>query len=238
MTVSIDRAMVLAAGLGTRIRAVNNHLPKPLILVKGRTLIDRVLDRLIDAGIGTAVVNLHYKADLLRAHLAKRTDIKIIISDETGALLDTGGGIAKALPHFEGRPFLTHNSDSLWIEGMGRAIPRLAARFDPARMDAIMLMASTVTATGYDGRGDFTMDEEGRLMRREEARIAPFVWTGVQIVHPRLFEGCPPGPFSMNVLWNRAIEQGRLYGIRHDGIWMHVGCPSGLAEAETRLAAL
>jgi len=238
MSVEIKRAMVLAAGLGTRMRSVTTELPKPLVSVSGRTLLDRVLDRLLDAGIKDVIVNIHHKADLIRAHLAARRDLAITFSDETGALLDTGGGIAKALPFFENRPFLTHNSDSLWIEGMGRAIPRLAQSFDPDRMDALMLVASTVTATGYEGRGDFTMDEEGRLARREEARIAPFVWTGVQLLHPRLFEGCPKGPFSTNLLWNKAIEEGRLYGIRHEGIWMHVGCRDGLAEAEARLAAI
>jgi len=238
MSIVIEKAMVLAAGLGTRMRSVSTDLPKPLVKVDGRTLIDRVLDRLIDAGVKEVIVNLHYKAELIRAHLGERYDIKITYSDETDQLLDTGGGIAKALSYFEGKPFLTHNSDSLWIEGMGRAIPRLAQHFDPARMDALMLVASTVTATGYEGRGDFTMDEDGHLFRREQARVAPFVWTGVQIVHPRLFEGCPKGAFSTNLLWNKAIEAERLYGVRHDGIWMHVGCRDGLAEAEARLAAL
>lgn len=238
MTMTLRNAMVLAAGLGTRMRPANNVKPKPLVEVRGRTLIDRVLDRLIDADITNVVVNLHYKAEMLRTHLDGRKDVAIHFSDETGTLLDTGGGVAKALPLLGGAPFLTHNSDSLWIEGMGRAIPRLAAAFDPERMDALMLMASTVTATGYDGRGDFIMDEEGHLRRREEARVAPFVWTGVQIVHPRLFEGCPTGAFSINLLLNRAIDQNRLYGLRHDGIWMHVGDPDGLAEAEARLAAL
>jgi MurNAc alpha-1-phosphate uridylyltransferase len=238
MSVTLRNAMVLAAGLGTRMRPANNVKPKPLVEVRGRTLIDRVLDRLIDAGVTNVVINLHYKAEMLRAHLDGRKDVAIHFSDETGTLLDTGGGVAKALPLLGGAPFLTHNSDSLWIEGMGHAIPRLAAAFDPERMDALMLMASTVTATGYDGRGDFIMDEDGHLHRREEARVAPFVWTGVQIVHPRLFEGCPAGPFSINLLLNRAIDQNRLYGLRHDGIWMHVGDPDGLAEAEARLAAL
>lgn len=238
MSMTLRNAMVLAAGLGTRMRPANNVKPKPLVEVQGRTLIDRVLDRLIDAGVTNVVVNIHYKAEMLRAHLDGRKDVAIQFSDETGTLLDTGGGVAKALPLFKGEPFLTHNSDSLWIEGMGRAIPRLAAAFDPERMDALMLMASTVTATGYEGRGDFTMDEESHLHRREEARVAPFVWTGVQIVHPRLFEGCPTGAFSINLLLNRAIDQSRLYGLRHDGIWMHVGDPDGLAEAEARLAAL
>lgn len=238
MSARLTHAMVLAAGLGKRMRPANNVKPKPLVEVCGRTLIDRVLDRLIDAGITTAVINLHYKADMLRDHLKARHDIEIRYSDESQLLLETGGGVAKALPEFGGKPFLTHNSDSLWIEGMGRAIVRMAEAYDAERMDALLLMASTVTATGYDGRGDFTMDEEGHLSRREEARVAPFVFTGVQIVHPRLFEGCPSGPFSMNLLFNRAIEEGRLYGVRHDGIWMHVGDPEGLSLAEARLSAL
>lgn len=238
MSVKIESAMILAAGLGTRMRAVSQQKPKPLVEVAGRTLIDRVLDRCIAAGIGRAVVNVHYKADQIKAHLAKRTDIEIVISDETDELLDTGGGIAKALPLLGDKPFLSHNSDSLWIEGMGSALERLARLYDPSRMDALLLMASAVTALGYTGRGDFTMDEEGRLDRREEARVAPFVWTGVQIVHPRLFEGCPSGPFSLNVLLNHAIEAERLYGIRHDGIWMHVGSPDGLQDAEAHLMAL
>ncbi len=238
MSVKVDTVMVLAAGLGTRMRPVNQQKPKPLVEVGGRTLLDRVLDRCIAAGISRAVVNVHYKADQIIAHLATRTDIEIVISDERDALLDTGGGIAKALPLLGTKPFLSHNSDSLWIEGMGSAIERLAHQFDPARMDALLLMASAVTALGYSGRGDFTMDEDGRLARRDESRVAPFVWTGVQIVHPRLFEGCPQGAFSLNVLLNRAIEAERLYGIRHDGIWMHVGSPDGLAEAEAQLMAL
>lgn len=238
MSVKLESAMILAAGLGTRMRPVNNTKPKPLVEVAGRTLIDRVLDRCIAAGIARAVVNVHYMADQLKAHLAKRDDIAIVISDEADQLLDTGGGIARALPLLGPQPFLSHNSDSLWVEGMGRALDRLSQHFDPDRMDALLLMASSVTALGYSGRGDFTMDEEGRLSRREEARVAPFVWTGVQIVHPRLFEGCPQGAFSLNVLLNRAIEAERLYGIRHDGIWMHVGSPDGLADAEGYLASL
>lgn len=238
MSVKLESAMILAAGLGTRMRPANSTRPKPLVEVAGRTLIDRVLDRCIAAGITRAVVNVHYMADQLKAHLARRDDIAIEISDETDQLLDTGGGIAKALPLLGPKPFLSHNSDSLWVEGMGNALDRLARQFDPDRMDALLLMASAVTALGYSGRGDFTMDEEGRLSRREEARVAPFVWTGVQIVHPRLFEGCPSGPFSLNVLLNRAIEAERLYGIRHDGIWMHVGSPDGLADAEGYLASL
>lgn len=238
MSVKIERAMILAAGLGTRMRPLTDARPKPLVEVRGRTLIDRTLDRFVEAGIGFVVVNVHYKADMMREHLARRRDLDIVLSDETDRLLDTGGGILRALPHFKGQPFLTHNSDSLWVEGMGRTLDRLAQQYDHDRMDALMLMAATVTALGYQGRGDFTMDEEGLLRRREEARVAPFVWMGTQIVHPRLFRDCPEGPFSMNMLWDRAIEEGRLFGLRHDGVWMHVGCPDGLAQAEAHLAQL
>ncbi len=227
-----EQAMVLAAGLGTRMRPLSDKRPKPLVEVGGRTLIDRVLDRLIEAGIKRVVINVHYQADMLEAHLAKRHDIAICISDERGLLLDTGGGVAKALHHFGDAPFITHNADSLWSEGMGRALERLSRAFDPERMDALMLLAPTVSSIGYVGRGDFTMDETGHLSRREEGRIAPFVWAGVQILHPRLFEGCPKGAFSTNLLWDRAIAKGRLYGIRHGGVWMHVGSPEDVQAAE------
>jgi len=232
----IKRAMVLAAGLGLRMRPVSETRPKPLVTVAGRTLLDHVLDRLIEAGIERIVVNIHYRPDMIRAVLAKRHEIEIIISDETEKLLDTGGGMAKALAHFDGEPFFTHNADSLWTEGMGSTLDHMSRRYEPERMDALMLMAPTVSSLGYFGRGDFMMDEEGRLARRDEARVAPFVWAGVQIIHPRLFKDCPSGAFSTNLLWNRAIEAGRLYGIRHDGVWMHVGCPEGLRQAKAFLA--
>lgn len=232
----IKRAMLLAAGLGLRMRPVSETRPKPLVMVAGRTLLDHVLDRLVEAGMERIVVNIHYRPELIREVLARRRDVEIRISDETDKLLDTGGGIAKALSHFEGEPFFTHNADSLWTEGMGSTLARLNRRFEPERMDALMLMAPTVSSLGYLGRGDFCMDEEGLLTRREEARVAPFVWAGVQIVHPRLFKDCPKGPFSTNLLWDRAIEAGRLYGVRHDGVWMHVGCPDGLRQAEDLFA--
>lgn len=236
MNKPIKRAMVLAAGLGLRMRPVSETRPKPLVTVAGRTLIDHVLDRLIAAGIERIVVNIHYRAEMIREVLAHRKEAEICISDETRELLDTGGGIAKALPYFEGEPFFTHNADSLWSVGLESPLIQMSRRYDPARMDALMLVAPTVAALGYFGRGDFMMDEEGLLTRREEARVAPFVWAGVQVIHPRLFEGCPKGPFSANLLWDRAIAAGRLFGMRHDGIWMHVGCPEGLRQAERELA--
>jgi N-acetyl-alpha-D-muramate 1-phosphate uridylyltransferase len=226
------KAMILAAGLGTRMAPLTASRPKPLIELKGKALIDYAIDRFVQHGVNLIVVNVHYLADQLMAHLKKRKDVEIRICDETDAILDTGGAIAKALPYFEGEPFFTHNSDSLWVEGMGSALRRMRERWNPETMDALMLLAPTVTAIGFDGRGDFEMDALGALKRRAEMTLAPFVWTGVQIVHPRLFAGAPKGRFSINPLWDRAMENGRLFGIRLDGVWIHVGTPQALEEAE------
>jgi MurNAc alpha-1-phosphate uridylyltransferase len=196
----------------------------------------------VRGGVNFIVVNVHYMADQIVAHLEKRKardrDLEIRISDESDAILDTGGAIAKALPHFKGEPFFTYNSDSLWVEGMGSALARMRARWNPDTMDALMLLASCATAIGYDGRGDFEMDAWGVLKRRPEMNLAPFVWTGLQIIHPRLFEGAPAGRFSINRLWDVAIENGRLSGVRLDGVWIHVGTPQGLEEAENFLRDL
>jgi N-acetyl-alpha-D-muramate 1-phosphate uridylyltransferase len=233
------KAMILAAGLGTRMAPLTATRPKPLIELKGKALIDYAIDRFIQHGVKFIVVNVHYLADQLVAHLEKRKDVEIRICDERDAILDTGGAVAKALPLFEGEPFYTHNSDSLWVEGMGSALTRMRQRWDPETMDALMLVAPTVSAIGFDGRGDFEMDSLGLLKRRAEMTLAPFVWTGVQIVHPRLFDGVPKsGRFSINPLWDRAIDKGRLYGIRLDGVWIHVGTPQSLEEAETFLRDL
>ena len=227
------KAMILAAGLGTRMAPLTATRPKPLIELKGKALIDYAIDRFVAQGVNFIVVNVHYLADQLVAHLNKRKDVEIRICDERDAILDTGGAIAKAMPLFEGEAFFTHNSDSLWVEGMGSALARMRARWNPETMDALMLVAPTVTAIGFDGRGDFEMDSLGGLKRREEMSLAPFVWTGVQIVHPRLFDGAPTGGrFSINPLWDRAIEKGRLFGQRLDGVWIHVGTPQGLEDAE------
>jgi len=230
--------MVMAAGLGTRMRPLTDDRPKPLVVVAGKTLIDHALDRLVAAGVTMAVVNAHYKSDMLRAHLAKRTDIEIRISDEHDELLGTGGGIVKALPHFANEPFFVLNSDSVWVEGMGTALERMKERWNPEEMDALLLMASMVTAIGFEGTGDFQMDAEGRLSRVPPRRISPFAYPGVQIVHPRIFDDAPGASFSMNVLWDVAIEKGRLYGVRLDGVWMHVGTPDAVREAEDLLADL
>lgn len=232
------RAMILAAGLGTRMRPLTNNTPKPLVKVAGRALIDHAIDRLVHAGVTMIVVNVHYHADKLRHHLAARDDVEIRISDETDAILGTGGGILRALPHFEGEPFFVHNSDSIWAEGYGQALNRLKARWKPDDMDSLLLMASLVTSIGYEGRGDFLMDSEGRLSRVPESRLSPFAYPGAAILHPRLFQGAPAGPFPLLALWEKAIERGSLYGVRLDGIWMHVGTPEALKEAEALLADL
>jgi MurNAc alpha-1-phosphate uridylyltransferase len=235
---SINQAMILAAGLGTRMAPLTSDKPKPLVELRGRTLIDHVIDRLVRGGVNFLVVNVHYKADMMKAHLAQRKDVAIQICDETDNILDTGGAIANALPLFRGQPFFTQNSDSLWVEGMGRALARMQERWDSNTMDALMLLAPCATSIGYDGKGDFEMDPGGRLQRRSEMKLAPFVWTGLQIVHPRLFDGAPSGRFSINPLWDKAIENGRLFGIRLDGVWIHVGTPEARLEAENFLTDL
>jgi MurNAc alpha-1-phosphate uridylyltransferase len=219
-------------------RPLTNNVPKPLVRVRGRALIDRVIDRLVAAGVEMIVVNIHHHADLLRAHLAARRDVEIRISDETDAILGSGGGIFKVLPMFEGRPFFVHNADSIWVEGYGHALERMIANWKPETMDALLLAAPLVTAIGYEGPGDFLMDADGRLSRVPEGRLSPFAYPGVQIVHPRFFDGSAPGAFSINPLWDRAIERGRLFGVRLDGVWMHVGTPEALAQSEEFLADL
>jgi len=232
------RAMIMAAGLGTRMRPLTDTLPKPLIAVAGKPLIDHAIDRLVQARVKTIVVNVHYHAEKLKAHLAKRKDAEIVISDETGGILGTGGGVAKALPHLGKDAFFVVNSDSIWIEGAAHALERMTMRWDTQAMDALLLLAPMVTALGFEGAGDFLMDAEGHLARVPEMKLAPFAFMGVQIVHPRLFADAPKGTFTMNLLWDRAIAARRLFGVRLDGTWMHVGTQDGLAEAEAFLAGL
>ena len=232
---SIHRAMMMAAGLGTRMRPLTNDRPKPLVTVRGRALIDHAIDRLVAAGVDLVVVNLHYKAQQLRDHLDKRTDTKIVYSVETDELLGTGGGVVKALPNFVGEPFFILNSDSVWVEGVVPALRTMQRAWDDASMDGLLLLASMTTAMGYEGRGDFNLASDGRLSRVPEHTSSPFAYPGVQIVHPRLFANPPEGAFSTNLMWNRAIAQKRLFGIRLDGVWIHVGTPEAREEAERYL---
>ncbi len=230
------RAMVLAAGIGKRMRPVTATVPKPLIEVAGSAMIDRALDRLARAGVEEAVVNVHYLADLLETHVKKRKSPHVIVSDERAQLLETGGGVAKALPLLGPEPFFLMNSDSFWIEGPRPNLDWLIAGWDDAKMDALLMLAPTVASTGYHGPGDFLMDKEGRLTRRPERTIAPFVYSGAAILSPRLFEGAPEGAFSLNLLFDKAITSGRLFGVRMDGLWLHVGTPEAIREAELSVA--
>lgn len=230
------RAMIMAAGLGTRMRPLTLTRPKPLVEVAGKAMIDHAIDRLKTAGVTQFVVNLHYLADMLRDHLSKRKDVEILYSDETEGLLGTGGGIVKALHYFGDEPFFVHNSDTLWIEGYGVALERMKEIWDSSRMDGLLLMAPLIGSLGYEGRGDFLMDSVGHLARVPMGRVSPFAYPGVQIVHPRLFDNAPEGTFSVNILWDRAIEQGRLYGQRLEGMWMHVGTPQAVKDAEEKMA--
>ena len=230
--------MILAAGFGTRMRPLTNNVPKPLVKVRGKALIDHVIDRLVSAGVEMIIVNVHHHAELLKSHLAARRDVEIVISDETDAILGSGGGIFKVLPMFEGECFFVHNADSIWVEGYGQALERMIGRWNSQEMDALLLAASLVTAIGYEGPGDFLMDADGRLSRVPEGRLSPFAFPGVQILHPRFFDGAKPGAFSINPLWDRSIENGRLFGIRLDGVWMHVGTPDALVQSEEFLADL
>jgi len=232
------RAMIMAAGLGTRMRPLTDTMPKPLVKVMGKALIDHAIDRLIDAGVTTCVVNLHYKAEMIREHLSARTDVEILYSDESDGLLGTGGGVLQALPFFKDEPFYIHNSDTIWVEGYGKALELMKASWNPEVMDALLLIVPLLNSMGYEGRGDFMMDSLGHLARVPPGRVSPFAYPGVQIVHPRLFDNPPEGGFSTNVLWDRAIEKERLHGVRMDGVWIHVGTPQAVAEAEAYLSDL
>jgi len=230
-------AMVLAAGLGTRMRPFNGRVPKPLVPVGGKALIDYVLDRLAAQGVERAVVNVHHLADQIERHLAGRKRPKIIISDERGELLGTAGGVVKALPKLGDGPFFHVNSDTIWIDGVKPNLERLAEAFDPATMDALLLLAPVSTSIGYPGRGDFTMAPDGRLTKRGERDIAPFVYAGAAILRSELFKDAPDGAFSLTTLFHRAEAAGRLHGLRLEGVWMHVGTPEAIKAAETAIAA-
>lgn len=228
----IDTAMVLAAGFGKRMLPLTEKVPKPMVKVDGISLIDRVLDRLRDAGVKRAVVNVHYLGDVLVRHLASRMSPTIEISDERDAILDTGGGVVRALPLLGDAPFFLVNSDTIWIEGAAPNLPRLAAAFDDAKMDALLLLAPAAGAVGYGGPGDFSMNPEGLLAKRGEREVAPFVYAGAAILHPWLFRDAPRGAFSLLRSFEKAESNGRLFGLRLDGIWMHVGTPDAIRDAE------
>jgi MurNAc alpha-1-phosphate uridylyltransferase len=233
----IRTAMVMAAGLGKRMRPLTATRPKPLVEVAGKPLLDHVFDRLRSAGIERAVVNVHYLPDALEAHLAHKVkDIDITVSDERALLLETGGGLVKALPLIEDDRFLVVNSDNFWVDGPIDAIRLLASRWDDTEMDALLLLVPLARANCHRGRGDFHMDPMGRISRRKPGRVAPFVFTGIQLVSRRFLDGAPEGAFSTNILWNKAIAAGRCYGVVHQGLWFDVGTPEAIAKTEALLA--
>jgi N-acetyl-alpha-D-muramate 1-phosphate uridylyltransferase len=235
-----ETAMVMAAGLGKRMRPLTATRPKPLVEVAGKPLIDHVFDRLRTAGVKRAVVNVHYLADQLEAHLKTRVkDMALAISDERPRLMETGGGLIQARDLIGDQPFLCVNSDNLWVDGPIDAIRQLAAQWDDARMDALLLVVPLARAHSHGGSGDFRVDPFGRVVeRRKPGRLAPFVYTGVQILSPRVIRDWPEGPFSTNLFWNRAMAEGRLWAAVHQGLWFDIGTPPAIAAAEAVLAEM
>jgi MurNAc alpha-1-phosphate uridylyltransferase len=233
-------AMLMAAGLGKRMRPLTATRPKPLVEVKGKPLIDHALDHLENAGVRKAIVNVHYLADVLEAHLAKRkAGPETVISDERDQLLETGGGLVRAMPLIDADPFLSINSDNLWVDGPVDTLQLLAQAWDDERMDALLLVVPHARAYCHVGAGDFHMDPRGKLTRRRAHGVAPFVYIGIQMLSKRLFEGeMPSGAFSTNLLWDRAIATGRLYGAVHQGLWFDIGRPESIRRAEEMLAGL
>ena len=229
-------AMIMAAGLGKRMRPLTASRPKPLIEVAGRALLDHVLDRLHAAGVERVVVNVHYLADAVEAHLATRPHgLEVTISDERKLLLETGGGLVQAADLIDSDPFLAVNSDNLWIDGPADTLKLLASHWDEGKMDALLLLVPLARARNHKGMGDFHMDRSGRLRRRDRSRVAPFVFTGIQMLSKRVLKDAPSGPFSTNLLWDRAIAEGRCFGAVHQGLWFDVGTPGSIKRTEAAL---
>jgi N-acetyl-alpha-D-muramate 1-phosphate uridylyltransferase len=231
---AIDTGMVLAAGLGKRMRPLTDTLPKPMVPVAGRALVDRVIDRMVEAGVGRVVANIHHHRATLEQHLRARRDVPIVAVHEP-ELLETGGGVLNALPVLGPQAFFCANADVLWFDGPTPALRRLADAWDEARMDVLLLMQSSAYARGYEGRGDYFLDPAGKARRRRDPEIASFVYAGVQILHPRAFAGLAPGPFSLNKVYDAAEAKGRLWGVAHDGLWFHVGTPESVVATEREL---
>lgn len=227
-------AMILAAGLGTRMRPLTDKRPKPLIEVKGRSLIDRSMDRIREAGIEQVVVNKHYLADQIDAWAAKQSDPPVVVSDERAELLDTGGGVANVLALLGNEPFFVFNSDSFWVDGPVPALERMRAAWRGGQMDCMLLLSDPARSVGFDSSSDFSIDADGRL-ERFSGESGGYIYCGCYLVSPQLFADAPGGAFSMNDLWNKALERGRLFGLVHDGLWLHVGTPEAIKDAEDAL---
>ena len=237
MSVRPTKAMILAAGLGVRMRPLTDQMPKPLVRVAGRALLDHVLDKLANAAVAEAVINVHYLPDQIIDYVAERKRPRVIISDERDEVLGTGGGVVKALPLLGPAPFFHVNADTLWIDGVQPNLARLAQAFEPASMDILLLMAPTASSIGYSGRGDYAMLPDGALRKRREHQVVPFVYAGAAIMSPSLFAHAPSGEFSLTKMFDRANEQERLFGLRLDGMWMHVGTPDAVGAAEQAFLA-
>ena len=232
MTTSVPTtAMILAAGMGKRMRPLTDTVPKPMVPLAGKPLIGHVVDRFVAAGVTRIVVTLHYRGEQIRAYLDAEDRAEIVFSEESD-LLETGGGIQNAMPELGTQPFYVANADAFWLNGFEDTLHRLVDAWDDELMEALLLLHSTVYGNGYTGIGDFIADPLGRLDRRPEGEAAPWLFAGVQILHPRLFADAPDGAFSLNVLFDQALANERLYGIIHDGEWFHIGTPEGLADAE------
>lgn len=229
-------AMVLAAGLGKRMRPITDTIPKPLIRVAGKTLLDHSLDALTEAGVTKAVVNVHYFPEQIVRHVATRTRPKIVISDESAGLLDSAGGIVKALPQLGSEPFYILNADTFWIDRSQSNLERLALAWDSARMDILIMLAELESATGHSGGTDFLLAADGRLARSKGVPEG-LIYAGAAIVHPRIFVGAEAAPHSLNLYFDRAIAEGRLYGLKLDGHWITVGTPDAIPLAEAAVAA-
>lgn len=232
---AISTAMILAAGLGTRMRPLTNDRPKPLVEVAGKALIDYNLDRLVEAGITSVVVNVHYFPEMLEQHVRARCDVSVAISDERARILNSGGGVKKALPLLGADPFFSLNADTIWMDGPASNLARMAAVFDPANMDILLLLASTTTTIGWDNRGDFCLEQTGQVRWPKPGEVAPFAYCGVAILKPELFADTPD-EFSLVMLFRKAMAAGRLFGLRLDGVFMHVGTPAAVKEAEEAIA--
>ncbi|HUO53946.1 MAG TPA: nucleotidyltransferase family protein [Rhodoblastus sp.] len=232
MSAGPEKALVFAAGLGTRMRPITLSLPKPLVRVGGKAMLDHVLDRIEEGGVKDAIVNVHWLADQIEDHLAGRTAPRIAISDERDLLLDQGGGIVKVLKQFGGKPFFICNTDALWIDEPEPQVARLARAWDGDRMDVLLMLADMKTSLGVEGRGDFFRGADGRLSRPAAGEAAPYVYTGVGIIKSELFEGCPLEPFRLAPFFFAAAERGRLFGLPLKGRWLHVGAPETIEKAE------
>jgi len=237
MSVNPAKAMVLAAGLGARMRPLTDNMPKPLVQVAGRALLDHVLDKLGAAGVSEAIVNVHYLPDQIIDHVGSRKRPRVVISDERDKVLGTGGGVVKASPLLGDAPFFHVNADTMWIDGVRPNLTRLAEAFDPTRMDILLLMAPTTSSIGYGGSGDYAMLPDGTLRKRKEHQVVPFVYAGVAVMSPSIFAEAPAGEFSLTKMFDRANAQERLFGLRLDGVWMHVGTPDAVQAAEEAFLA-